>query len=166
MDIGEENSVTGNSEAISEGPSGTETAGEVLPPARRWNTQNLKPFPKGRSGNPSGRPKGVLTAPLSKLVGKRVPEELLAKMSPGAQALLGKRPTVAQLIAWMHIQSALTGDSANIRELYNRLEGRNPVKVNVSTTDKLDELRAALLAGPMEPGTSHPPQEGDTGDDD
>jgi hypothetical protein len=170
VDIGEEKSdveqSTGNSGTSSGNAS--EPVGVVEPPeyrGRGWNKHTLTPFRKGQSGNPAGRPKGILTAPLTKLVGKRVPEELLMKLSPGASAILGKRPTVAQLIAWMHIQSALTGDSANIRELYNRLEGRNPATVNLNTTDKLGELRAALMAGPMEPGTSHPPQEGDTGDD-
>lgn len=145
--------------------SGTIPAeGEVISPPRRGGIENLRPFRPGHTGNPKGRPKkGPLTTAITKQLGKRVPEEIYAKLSLGAQVVLGKRPTVAQLVAWMHLQQCMKGDAAALRELYNRVEGRNPAIVNLQTTDKLGELQAALMAGPMEPGTSHPPQ---TDDDD
>jgi hypothetical protein len=150
----------------SENNSGTGPAeGTVLPPPKRGRVENLRPFRPGHTGNPKGRPKkGPLTTAITKHLGRRVPPEIYDRLSEGAKVLLGKRPTVAQLVGWMHVQQCLKGDAAALRELYNRVEGRNPAIVNLQTTDKLAELQAALMAGPMEPGTSHPPQQEDDDD--
>ena len=75
-------------------------------------SENLKPFPKGVSGNPSGRPKGSLS--MVSLIRKEL------------QASDGKR---AKAIVVAMLDAAENGDSAQIRELLNRIDGKVPDKV-------------------------------------
>lgn len=132
--------------------------GEVLT-GRAKGYANLRPFKKGQSGNPAGRPKGIITDEYLWILNKAVPPEILAKVSPGALKLLGRRPRIRRLKAWQDIQKALSGDMGASREINARTEGRVPHTVTIARSDRLQELREALLAGFMEPGTSHPKQE-------
>lgn len=73
--------------------------------------QNLKPWPKGVSGNPGGRPrKKLITSEL---------ERLLQEQSPDTS---GK--TWAVLIAEALLRQAAKGDVRAIGELANRVEGK------------------------------------------
>jgi uncharacterized protein DUF5681 len=75
------------------------------------HSQNLKPWPKGVSGNPGGRPK-------KKLVTDEL-ERLLQVEAPDAG---GK--TWATVIAQALLQQARKGDVRAFAELTNRIEGK------------------------------------------
>ena len=73
--------------------------------------RNLRRFPKGRSGNPGGRPKGTsLTAALR--------AELDKPVAPGSPV------TNREKIASMLVELAARGDLAAIREILDRTEGK------------------------------------------
>jgi hypothetical protein len=74
--------------------------------------QNLKPFPKGLSGNPGGRPKKT---PLSDAC-----RELLNK--PATDDPAGR--TNAELIAERLVAKAVAGDIRAAQELADRAEGK------------------------------------------
>ena len=74
-------------------------------------TENLRPWPKGVSGNPGGRPK---TKPLTEEL-----ERLLEQEAPN-----GKGETWGARIAKALVVKASKGDVRAISELANRLEGK------------------------------------------
>jgi hypothetical protein len=73
--------------------------------------QNLKPFPKGVSGNPAGRPKKAL---LSDALRRQ-----LAIAAPGMP-----EKTQAEIIAAALIAEAISGNVQAIREVGDRTEGK------------------------------------------
>jgi hypothetical protein len=75
------------------------------------DTRNLKPWPKGVSGNPGGRPK---TKPLTEEI-----ERLLEQEAPTS-----KGQTWASLIAQALLTKACKGDVRAFAELANRVEGK------------------------------------------
>lgn len=77
---------------------------------KRDRTQNLKPWRKGVSGNPGGRPKKKLTDEL---------ERLLQQEAPGA-----KGKTWAAVIAEALLGHARKDDVKAIAELASRVEGK------------------------------------------
>src|SRR5271166_3074377 len=80
--------------------------------------QNLKPWPKGVSGNPGGRPKAKpLTEELERLLEQEAPN--------------GKGETWAARIARALVLKASKGDVRAISELANRLEGKPPQAIEV-----------------------------------
>ncbi len=100
---------------------------------KRGRIQNLKPWPKGVSGNPGGRPK---TKPLTDVL-----EWLLDQEAPGARGR-----TYAEVIAEALIKQARKGDVRAIAELANRIEGKplQPVNVDASWEISLAEgIKAA-----------------------
>ncbi len=73
--------------------------------------QNLKPFPKGVSGNPAGRPRKAL---LSDALRRQL-----------AEALQGApEKTIAEAVARTLIREALSGNVQAIREVGDRSEGK------------------------------------------
>jgi hypothetical protein len=92
---------------------------------------NLKPWPKGVSGNPGGRPK---TKPLTGEI-----ERLLEQEAPK-----GKGQTWARVIAEALLTKARKGDVRAIAELANRVEGRpfQSVAVDVGAQEDLAEAIA------------------------
>ncbi|HYE21210.1 MAG TPA: DUF5681 domain-containing protein [Tepidisphaeraceae bacterium] len=82
---------------------------------------NLRPpFPKGKSGNPGGRPKGEsLTATL-----RRVLEEVDPK-HPDA--------TMGERLVRMVVKHAKRGNAAIIKEIIERVDGKIPDKLEVET---------------------------------
>jgi len=90
---------------------------------------NLKPWPKGVSGNPGGRPK---KKPLTEEI-----ERLLEQEAPK-----GKGRTWAAVIAQALLTKACKGDVRAIAELANRVEGKpfQSVKVDVETGRRLTEM--------------------------
>lgn len=81
------------------------------------NPQNLKPFPKGTSGNPGGRPKKCFT-------------DVLLKR-------LDKRPELVEGFITVAIQNALQGDFKFWSAIYDRVEGKlaTPISVEPVNTD-------------------------------
>ncbi len=72
---------------------------------------NLKPFPKGVSGNPGGRPKKAL---LSDALRRQIAEAV-----PNAP-----EKTIAEVIARALIREAVSGNVQAIREIGDRSEGK------------------------------------------
>jgi len=93
------------------------------------NVQNLKPWPKGVSGNPGGRPR-------RKLISDEL-ERLLEQEAPGSS---GK--TWACAIAETLLKQAAKGNVRAIVELANRLEGtpRQSVDVALSPSEYVRSL--------------------------
>ena len=81
------------------------------------NLQNLKPWPKGKSGNPAGRPRNTeLTTAL---------RELLCEPDPQDKA--GR--TYAEVIADAMVRKAARGDVRAAKEIRIRTAGREPRRV-------------------------------------
>ena len=81
------------------------------------NEQNLKPWPKGVSGNPAGRPsRDKVTAAMSELLGKPYPHDKLGR-------------TYAERIAHAMVLKACRGDVRAAKEIALRTEGRPPRRV-------------------------------------
>jgi hypothetical protein len=83
------------------------------------NEQNLKPFPKGVSGNPAGKPKGTEH---SKTRLKRILDLVQKKRNP----ITGEEEefTVLELMDMQIIAKALKGDQRAYQEVIDRLEGK------------------------------------------
>jgi hypothetical protein len=144
----------------------SQTVGEVISPPRN-RAAHLGPhrFKPGKSGNPGGRPKsGPLTDSLFKIAMKKAPHK---SVSADIEYVLGKRPKMHDLLMYRLWGEAMRGNVQAIKEILNRMEGRNPHTIAVADTSKLGELQAALMAGPMEPGqTNEVPEEDEEDDDD
>ena len=95
---------------------------------RERSIANLKPFPKGVSGNPSGRPKNVL----SKAIRRKLEE-----------VEEGQDSTVAERITEKLVELALSGNIEAIKLLGDRSEGKPRQSVNV-TTDSRDRIERAI----------------------
>jgi hypothetical protein len=91
--------------------------------------QNLKPWPKGVSGNPGGRPK-------KRLISDEL-ERLLQQEAPDAS---GK--TCAAALAEVLLQQALKGDLRAIAEVANRVEGKplQAVDLDVNSPEDIETL--------------------------
>ena len=84
------------------------------------NIANLKPWPKGVSGNPGGRPKK-----------KPITEELERLLAEEASTRDGQ--TWATVIAEALLQQASRGDVRAISELANRVEGKSVQAIDLNT---------------------------------
>jgi hypothetical protein len=83
------------------------------------NEQNLKPFEKGVSGNPNGRPKGVTNSKVRLL---RILEMVTSAKNPVTGEL--EDFTIAEQLDIKIIAKAMKGDIRAYQELLDRLEGR------------------------------------------
>lgn len=93
----------------------------------RGNPPTLRPFPKGRSGNPGGRPKGTgLTALLR--------AELEEPSAPGSGITQG------EALAEKLVSLALAGDLAAIREVLDRTEGKAVARQEAGEPGAFEEL--------------------------
>jgi hypothetical protein len=93
------------------------------------NPQNLKPFPKGQSGNPNGRPKGV---PNTATRLRRILELTNQKKNIANGKI--EEFTVAEQMDMALIKKALRGDVVAYREIIDRLEGK--AKQSLEVTEK------------------------------
>jgi hypothetical protein len=104
------------------------------------NEQNLKPFPKGVSGNPAGKPKGV---PNSKTRLLRLLELVSVQTNP----ITGDKEefTVAERLDLVVLQKAFKGDLNAYKEILDRLEGRakqsTEIEVSGGMTINWDEKK-------------------------
>jgi hypothetical protein len=83
------------------------------------NEQNLKPFPKGVSGNPAGKPKGVEHSKTRLL-------RLLQLVTKVRNPVTGEDEefTIAEQLDMQIIAKARKGDLKAYQEILDRLEGR------------------------------------------
>jgi Family of unknown function (DUF5681) len=95
----------------------------------RGRIENLKPFKKGQSGNPGGRPK-------SRLLSEAYKRLLETEVGKGKNA-----KTVAELIAEKMGKEARAGKVNAASELADRVEGkpRQAYEVKLSIMDELAE---------------------------
>ena len=98
--------------------------------------EDLTPFPKGVSGNPNGRPKGVLNS-------KTILERFLSIEKKMTNPLNNETEnlTIAELIALKQIANALNGDLPAYKEIVDRIEGKVVSKIestNVNTNKNFD----------------------------
>jgi hypothetical protein len=98
---------------------------------KRGNVANLKPFPKGVSGNPAGRPKSLT---LSEAYRRE-----LAKIDPN-DAL---KRTFAEVLAEQMIVKAAKGDVAALKEIADRVEGKAKQTITL-TTDRREHIERAI----------------------
>jgi hypothetical protein len=94
---------------------------------------NLKPWPKGVSGNPGGRPKK-----------KAITEELERLLEEEAPNSDGK--TWAATVAEALLRQAAKGDVRAITELANRIEGK-PAQPVAAEVGGLEGLAEAIAEG-------------------
>jgi hypothetical protein len=94
------------------------------------NSRNLKPWPKGVSGNPGGRPK---KQPITEEL-----ERLLAEEAPNHNG-----QTWAAVIAEALLLQASEGDIKAISELANRVEGK-PLQAFSVSNDSYESLAERL----------------------
>lgn len=101
------------------------------------NESNLIPFRKGKSGNPSGRPRGSknVSTQLKKLIGKAAPEDVANSKIIADFAGHLKRPTMADAIAVRLLSEAVKGNIKAIKEINDRLEGKARQAVEVSGSE-------------------------------
>lgn len=111
------------------------------------NEQNLKPFKKGQSGNPKGRPR---TRPLQNALLRAISEE-------------GDGPQELDQIAKKLIEEAKRGNLAAIKLLFERLDGPAQASLPVELTHSLKAgksteahriLKLTVLNGGVDIGTA------------
>ncbi len=91
----------------------------------RKQVRNLKPWPKGVSGNPGGRPRRTaLTEALRELLAAHVPGDPEGR-------------THAEAIAEALVKRAQRGDVQAAREVADRTEGRPRQAVAIETADSV-----------------------------
>ena len=139
----------------SENPSGGFTEGNTeagVPSAKKNPRDNLRPpWKPGESGNRSGRPKrGPISDAFARMLDQQVPKAMLEASKLKGNKALPKKPTFADLMAFSMFNQVLKGNVAAVKEILNRTEGKTPQHVNLSSTDKLDELIAAMDAGGLD----------------
>ena len=92
---------------------------------------NLKPFKKGQSGNPKGRPKSLT---LSEAYRRE-----LAKIDPADP----QQRTFAEILAERTVSKAKSGDVAALKELADRTEGKAKQTITL-TLDRREQLERAV----------------------
>ncbi len=92
---------------------------------------NLRPFRKGQSGNPKGRPKSIT---LSEAYRRE-----LAKVDPNDE----QKRTFAEVLAGQTILKAKGGDVAAIKEIADRTEGKAKQSITL-TLDKREQVERAV----------------------
>jgi len=107
------------------------------------NTENLRSYQKGQSGNPAGRPAGsrnvstVLASMLTEIAPDVVVEASFVKdISKGL-----KRATIADAAAARIVyQGIVKGDSWALRELLDRTEGKAKQSIEISSESKIESI--------------------------
>lgn len=115
--------------------------------ARKGGTpENLRPFQKGQSGNPAGRPKNLLrTDEVRNLIGRlwRLSREELQKIVQNPKSSMGEI-MVASIVA----KAAQTGDYTRVQFLLERTIGKVKDEIEVAAkpyiVERLDGSQVAM----------------------
>ncbi len=96
------------------------------------NPQNLKPpFPKGVSGNPSGKPKGIITRGHIEATMGRFCNMTRAELQ---EVVADKKSTMLEImVASIMAKSAQQGDHQRFEALMQRMVGKVQDKIEMST---------------------------------
>lgn len=103
------------------------------------NTSGLKPWPKGVSGNPSGRPKKVITDRLDKILAQLLPE------SEAKRLKLHQGATVGDAMVLAVIRQAKRGNVKAFKEITDRIEGKVTEHIEVSTPPEGLKIRVQFV---------------------
>jgi hypothetical protein len=109
-----------------------------LSESRKRSVANLKPaWPKGISGNPSGRPRKPITEAYAAVAEQKYPDDPEGR-------------TYAQLIAEGQCKAAIKGKTDAAREIREALEGKTPQAfgdntASTSVTLNIDVVRKKLF---------------------
>ncbi len=101
------------------------------------NTAGLKPFPKGVSGNPGGRPKKrPITDEYFAISQKSIPDKLRKKFEKKWQMDLEKGITFAEMNAVSRALAALEAEGAkDSKEMREAMEGKAPMRLEIQGTE-------------------------------
>src|SRR3972149_6571319 len=110
------------------------------PANRRGRPENLKPWPKGVSGNPRGAPKrGESWGELIKLIGDMTPAEAHAEAGEIGKRLKkyeGKDKTLKELVIFRIYDALLFDPQASLLVAFmDRAEGKLVTKIAPTTPD-------------------------------
>jgi hypothetical protein len=109
--------------------SSTENSGQKSGP-NRGRRENLKPWAKGVSGNPGGRPKKrPISEEYALLAGMELPESLRLGLK------LPKGATYASPLALGQFRAGIKGKTEAAREIREGIEGKATQKMQVSGAD-------------------------------
>lgn len=111
------------------------------------NTENLKSYVKGQSGNPGGRPRGsrnvstVLASMLSDIAPDIVIDaSFIRDISKGL-----KKATIADAAAARLVyEGVVNGQSWALKELLDRTEGKAKQSIEISSESKIERLAEAI----------------------
>ena len=95
--------------------------------AGKGRIENLIPWPKGKSGNPGGRPrKKPVTERYEELMTTPLPDEVRRKLK------LEEGATYGDALAYRIFMAAITGKHEAAKEITDRVEGRAPQSMQIS----------------------------------
>jgi hypothetical protein len=77
----------------------------------KGKAENLRPFQPGKSGNPGGRPKKIVTDCLAELLGQKAPEDPMHR-------------SYAELLALGMLNRAIAKSHPDAKEILGRVEGK------------------------------------------
>lgn len=111
------------------------------------NSENLKSYRKGESGNPNGRPKGSwnVSTVLAEMLRQIAPKVVMDASFIKEIARTRKRATIAEAAAARIVyQGIVKGDSWALKELLDRTEGKAKQVVDIRTNEGIDYATAIV----------------------
>ncbi len=109
---------------------------------KQWpGTKNLKPYKKGQSGNPGGRPKGKSL--LAEIRAVLDDDELLGKKNPNGQ-------TNRQVLAQAAIAHARKGNATYFRLVLEYLFGKPLIRIEQKNLNDERPIQADVAAAALE----------------
>jgi len=99
-------------------------------------------FKKGISGNPLGKPKGILNS-------KTILERFLSCETVTTNPITGIEETLSyeEILHLKQIKKAMEGDLAAYKEIIERLEGKAQAKLDITTQDEqIETVNLSLLS--------------------
>ena len=106
---------------------------------RRGRRENLKPWPKGVSGNPGGRPrKQQISKEYALRAGMELPESLRLGLK------LPKGATYAAALVLGQFRAGIKGNTPAAKEIADRVDGRVPLPMELETPEG-KEIRIKIV---------------------